>query len=124
MNEPKSVPVTSRILRWIARIWTLLLAGFALLMSLTPDPTITEPVPLEDWFLLGFWGVAIVGLLIALWWETVGAAITIVTMFLREIAWVVLKGDWMVNFLIVWILIVPPAILFLAAHRLDSNRRT
>jgi hypothetical protein len=124
MNEAKSLPLTSGILRWIARVWSLLLAGFALLMAFTPDPSITEPVPFEDWFLLGFWGVAIMGLLIAWRWETVGASLAVATMFLRELAWLVLKGRWIVNFLIVWALIIPPAILFLLAHRTESMRPT
>jgi Na+/proline symporter len=121
MDEPKSIPASSKILRWIARIWSLLLAGFALVLAFTPDPTITGPVPFEDWFLLAFWGVAIMGLLIAWWWENVGATISIGTMLLRELAWVILKGDWVENFLIVWALIVPPAILFLAANRLQAK---
>jgi hypothetical protein len=122
MNEAKSLPVTSSILRWIARVWSLLLAALALLMALTPDPSITEPVPFEDWFLLSFWGVAIVGLLIAWRWETVGAALAVASMILRELAWVVLKGQWIVNFLIVWALIIPPAILIIVAHRMESKR--
>jgi hypothetical protein len=122
MNEPASLPLTSRVLRWVARIWSLLLAAFALLMGLTPDPSITEPVPLEDWFLLGFWGVAILGLLVAWRWEIVGAAIAIATMLFREVAWVILKGGWVVSFLIVWAMIVPPAILFLVAHGLENKK--
>jgi hypothetical protein len=123
MNQAKSLPASSSILRWIARVWSLVLAAFALLMAFTPDPSITEPVPLEDWFLLGFWGVAILGLLIAWRWATVGSATTIAAMLLRELAWVILKGRWIVNFLIVWALILPPAILFLVAHRMGSNRQ-
>jgi hypothetical protein len=95
----------------------------ALIRVVTPDPTIIAPVPFVDWFLLGFWGVAILGLVLAWRWETVGAAIAIGTMFLRELAWVVLKGPWIVNFLIVWALILPPAILYLLASRIESEAR-
>jgi hypothetical protein len=121
MNEAKSHPLPSRFFRWIARIWSLLLAAFASLMVLTPDPTITGPVPLEDWFLLGLWGAAILGLLIAWRWQTFGAVFAMVARLLREVAWVILRGGWVVGFLIVWALIVPPAILFLVAHRLESK---
>ncbi|MGA9532727.1 MAG: hypothetical protein WBR18_08445 [Anaerolineales bacterium] len=103
------------VARWIARVWTLLLAGFALRMTFTPDPMITEPVPLQDYFLLSLWGLAIVGLLAAWRWERAGAWITLGVMFFREIAWVVLKGGWMVSFLIVWALMAPPAALYLLA---------
>jgi hypothetical protein len=72
-------------------------------------------VPVEDWFLLSLWGVAILGLLVAWQWELVGATIAIVTMFVRELAWVILKGPWLAGFLMIWLLIIPPAILYLVA---------
>jgi hypothetical protein len=86
-----------------------------------PDPYATEPVPAEDWFLLGLWGVAILGLLVAWRWERVGGILTIATMFFRELVWVVLKGNWMVSFLLIWAAIVPPAILFLVAWGLERK---
>jgi hypothetical protein len=65
--------------------------------------------------------VAILGLLVAWRWELAGGIITIATMFIRELAWVILKGLWMVNFLIVWSFLVPPAILFLVAWGLERK---
>jgi hypothetical protein len=121
MRQADAIPIGSRIARWVARIWALLLAAFALLRAITPDPLITEPVPLEDVILLGFWGVAILGLVIGWRWEVLGAGITIGTMVLREVVWVILKGDWIVNFLIVWALVVPPALLYLLANRLGRR---
>lgn len=103
------------VARWVARLWSLLLAAFAVMMIVTPDPTITEPVPLEDYFLLSLWGLAIVGLLIAWRWERFGAWLTLGLMSFREVVWVILKGDWMVSFLIVWVAVAPPAVLFLLA---------
>lgn len=114
--------ITSTRIRWLARIWSLLIFAFTVGRIFTPDPYATEPVPFEDWFLLGLWGIAILGLLVAWKWETTGAMITIGTMFFREAAWVLLKGRWLPNFLIVWVFLVPPAILFLVAQRME--RRT
>jgi len=120
----------SRAIRWIARGWSLLVAGFVVFMILSPDPYATEPVPAEDWLLLGFWGVAVLGLLIAWRWELQGAVITLASIFLRELAWVLikggwmvefliawlfLKGGWMVEFLIAWLFLAPPAVLYLLA---------
>jgi hypothetical protein len=51
----------------------------------------------------------------------VGGTITIATLSFRELAWIVLKGDWIVNFLIAWLFIVPPAILFLVAWGLEHK---
>lgn len=106
------------IVRWIARVWSLLILAFVVMMVVTPDPYATEPVPWEDWFLLSLWGVAVLGLLVAWRFELVGSMITIVTMFLREIVWILLKGRWMASFLIVWAFLVPPAVLFLLSSRM------
>ena len=122
MSTSTQSPVIPAVLRWIARIWSLLLAAFAVTMAVTPDPTIVAPVPLEDWILLGFWGVAILALLIGWRWETLGAVAAIVTMLLRELAWVILKGPWIVNFLIVWAVILPPAVMYLVSDRLIKSR--
>jgi hypothetical protein len=67
--------------------------------------------------------VAILGLLIAWRWELIGGIITIATMFVRELIWVMLKGDWLVNFLIIWFFVVPPAILFLVAWGLERKTK-
>lgn len=121
MSTSNDVPRSAKIIRWIARIWSILVFAFALVRIFTPDPYATEPVPVEDWFLLSLWGVAILGLLVAWRWELVGGILTIATLFFRELAWVVLKGPWFVNFLIIWAFLVPPAILFLIAWRLERN---
>jgi hypothetical protein len=120
-ENPASRP--EKTLRWIARIWSILVFAIALLKILTPDPYATEPVPALDWFLLSLLGVSILGLLIAWRWELVGGIVTISTMFLREIIWITLRGDWMISFLLFWIFIVPPAILFLAAWGLERKTR-
>ena len=120
----KSVSSTRRnikIIRWIARILSILVFVITLSILFTPDPYATEPVPAEDWFMLSLWGVAILGLVIAWRWEFVGGIITIATMFIRELAWIILKGPWMASFLIVWLFVVPPAILFLGAWRLERK---
>jgi hypothetical protein len=115
------VPRSVKITRWIARIWSLLVFAVALLIIFTPDPYATEPVPVADWFLLSLWGLAILGLLVAWWWELAGGILTVATLFIRELAWVMLKGDWMIDFLIAWLFIVPPAILFLVAGGLERK---
>ena len=108
-------------MRWVARIWGALITVAALIMVFTPDPYATEPISLRDGFLLSLWGVAILGLLLAWRWEVVGGIVTIATMVVRELAWVVLYGDWLVNFLLMWVVVVPPAILFLVSGRLERR---
>jgi len=122
MSHASTEVRAAAIMRWVARIWSLLIFAFALLKIFTPDPYATgDPIPADDQFLLALWGVAILGLLIAWRWEMVGGMITIATMFIRELAWVLLKGPWLVNFLIIWAVLVPPALLFIAAWRMERK---
>lgn len=123
MSPSKTMPRSAASIRWIARIWSILVFAVALLEILTPDPNATEPVPVADWLLLGLWGVAILGLLVAWRWELAGGMITIATMLVREMAWVILKGHWHANILIVWVFVVPPAILFLVAWGLGKRAK-
>ena len=123
MSNVNAVSRSVKIIRWIARIWSILIFVVALLRIFVPDPSVTEPVPALDWLLLSLWGVAILGLLIAWRWELIGGIITIATMFVRELIWVMLKGDWLVNFLIIWFFVVPPAILFLVAWGLEKKTK-
>ncbi len=121
MEEMKAPTRKSRLIRWLARIWSLMVFALTLMKILTPDPYATEPVPAEDWFLLSLWGLAILGLLLAWWKERAGGILTIGLMFLREIAWVIIKGKWLVAFLIFWAFIVPPAVLFIIASSLERR---
>ena len=124
MTQTNSVPRSVKIIRWTARIWSILVTAFCLLIFFEPgsggDP---EPIPPVDVFLLSLTGVALMGLFIAWRWELVGGIFTIAMLFIREIAWVILKGDWLVGFLILWFLIAPPGILFLVAWNLERKAK-
>lgn len=122
MGEVYAGPNYSGIVRWTARVWTVLVTALVALIIVTPDPYATEPVRAEDWFFLSLWGFALMGLWVAWRWELGGAIITIATMIFRELAWIFLKGDWMASFLIVWLLLVIPAVLFVLAWELERRR--
>jgi len=124
MSTAHALPRSVIIMRWIARIWSFLVFAVAILEIFVPDPNATEPVPLADWFLLSLWGVAILGVLVAWRWELVGGIITIASMFIRELVWIILKGQWLVNFLIVWLFVLPPAVLFLLAWGLERKAKS
>jgi hypothetical protein len=47
------------IIRWIARVWSILIFLVALLVVVVPDPNVVQPVPLTDWIELGFYWVSI-----------------------------------------------------------------
>lgn len=112
-----------KILRWTARIWSLLALVIALVVAISPDPYATEPVPFRDYFILSLWGIAIMGLVLAWRWERTGAWIAILTMVLREMLYLMINREWGIYFLLVWVLVIPPAIMYLLASHLDSKKR-
>jgi hypothetical protein len=121
MGVASDIPRNIKLIRWTARIWSILLFAFALMVMFSPDPYASGPVPAEDWILLSLWGLTILGLLVAWRWELAGSIFTIVMLLVRELAWIILKGPWLVNFLIFWALALPPAILYLIAWRAEKR---
>lgn len=117
MTSERNSGRPTTVMRWTARIWSVLVTGLALVMAFSPDPNMTGPVPAEDWFLLSLWAAAVAGLLIAWRWELVGSLLTLGLLLFRELAWVILKGPWLVNFLLVWLVLATPAVLYLLAWR-------
>lgn len=121
MSETPAVPRFANALRWTARIWSGVVFAIAILEIAFPDPYATEPVPAVDWFLLSLWGVAVLGLAVAWRREAIGATVTIAAMFVREMAFFLIKGFWHPAFLLVWVFVIPPAILFLVAWKLTKS---
>lgn len=122
MTKSASMPLSVSIIRWVARGWSILALLVALLIVFTPDPYATSSVSAIEWFILSLWGVAILGLLVAWRWEFLGGVITIGIMVLREIIFFVAMGYWIPAFLLVWILVIPPAILFILTARLSQPK--
>jgi hypothetical protein len=117
MAAPRSV----KIIRWTARIWSIFVTVFLLLIFFSPDSGGPGPIALVDKLLLSLTGVALIGLFIAWQWGLAGGIFTIAMLFIREIVWAILKGQRLVGFLVLWILIAPPAIMFLIAGSLDRK---
>ena len=123
ITMPLAIPRFIKSTRWIARIWSLLVTAGILLIFFSPDSVDAGPIAPVDIFLLSLTGVALLGLFIAWRWELLGGIFTIAVLFFREVAWIVLKGNWEMGFLILWVLILPPAILFLIAWGLERRGR-
>jgi len=122
MNNKTLFPRKILILRWIARIWSLVIFVFALIIIFSPDPYATgEPIPVTDYVLLGLWGVSVVGLLVAWQWELLGALIAIGALVLRDLLYLVFRGDWVLNFMLIWAAFLPPAIMFLLVWRMEKK---
>jgi hypothetical protein len=110
-----SVLHSVKVVRWIARLWSILIIIATLIIFLSPDSYGNGPIPAVDKFLLSLILFALLGLLAAWRWELVGSIFTITVLFIRELAWVILKGNWLIGFLLLWLLIAPPAVMFLIA---------
>jgi hypothetical protein len=119
----KYSPRKVKILRWVARIWSLFVLGLALVIAFTPDPYTTRPIELHEAFMLSIWGVAILGLILAWRWERFGALLTIITMPIREILYILFYREWTINFLLIWALVIPPAVMYLLAWRMDHKHK-
>jgi len=123
MLHKKRATQRIKTIRWLARILGVLVVIFWILKILDPQSGDLQQVAPVDAFLLSLTGLALAGLLLAWRWELAGGIFTLVMLFIREIAWVILKGNWMIGFLILWVMIATPAILFLAAWRMERKEQ-
>jgi len=123
MLHKKQATQRIKTIRWLARILGVLVVIFWILKILDPQSGDLQQVAPVDAFLLSLTGLALAGLLLAWRWELAGGIFTLVMRLIREIAWVILKGNWMIGFLILWVMIATPAILFLAAWRMERKER-
>ena len=112
-----------KVLRWIARAWSLFALTLALLIAFSPDPYAVNPIQPREVFMLSLWGIAILGLLLAWRWERLGALLTVIIMPIRELVYVLIYRDWTINFLLIWILVIPPAVMYLLAWYNDRHQQ-
>ena len=122
MNYTFMASRSIKIIRWIARLLSIVVTTLCLLIFFGSGSG-GGPIAPVDMFLLNLTVVALLGLFIAWRWELAGGIFTITMMFVREVAWVILKGQWLVEFLFLWLLIAPPAILFLIARSLERKSK-
>lgn len=123
MLHKKQATQRIKTIRWLARILGVLVVIFWILKILDPQSGDLQQVAPVDAFLLSLTGLALAGLLLAWRWELAGGIFTLVMLFIREIAWVILKCNWMIGFLILWVMIATPAILFVAAWRMERKEQ-
>jgi len=123
MLHKKQATQRIKTIRWLARILGVLVVIFWILKILDPQSGDLQQVAPVDAFLLSLTGLALAGLLLAWRWELAGGIFTLVMLLIREIAWVILKGNWMIGFLILWVMIATPAILFVAAWRMERKEQ-
>jgi hypothetical protein len=114
MSDVKPIVQGGNVPRWIARIWSGVVFSLAMLELIVPEHA-SEPVAGADIFLLSLWGLAVLGLLLAWRWEAFGGGLAIASLVVREAAFFLIKGFWTPAFLLIWVLVLPPALLYLLA---------
>ena len=119
MNRAGILNLFVKIIAWIARIWSILIAIFLLLDIIFSDPGNAGASAAADNIMSGLTGLALLGLFLAWHWVRFGSFFTLAALFLQELAGGILKGDWLVG-LILGLLIAPAAVLFLIARGLEK----
>lgn len=112
MKQQKKI----KIIRWVARIWSILtvLFAFALLFS-TLWESRDDPPSTIFWLLFGLWFAAVLSLMVSWGWEIAGGVLAITALISREMAYFYLSGEILSNFWMVWLPVLPPAVLFILA---------
>ncbi len=80
MNPAITVSRSAKTICWIARIWSIVVIFFCLLIFFEPLSGIFGAIAPVDVFLLSLIGVTLLGLLIAWRWEQVGGIFTLAIM--------------------------------------------
>ena len=122
MNNAGTLPLSAKIIAWIARLWSIFVTAFFLLDVFLSDPGGAGSSSAGNSMMLVLTGLALLGLFLAWRWNGFGALFTLVALFLQEIFSGIFHGDWSTG-LILWLLIGPPAVLFLIAWGIGKKTK-
>jgi CHASE2 domain-containing sensor protein len=96
------------------------LLAFALLFSTLLENSDDPPTTIF-WLLFSLWFVAVLSLLFGWRWEIAGGVLAITALVSREMAYFYLSGMILVNFWMVWLPVLPPALLFILAWQQERK---
>ena len=118
-------PSVVTVLRWTARVWSLLVLPVVLLIALSPDLHATVPVALIDWILLSLFAVATIGLLLAWRWEALGGIVVVASVLVQNVGFGIVHGFGLVPqfFAIAGLSFLVPAGLFLLCWAQSRGKR-
>jgi len=123
MRKKKDHSKLIKILRWIARICSILALLLAIGILLTPGAaSVDKDQVLVYWVLTGIWLVGVLGLLIAWRWELAGAIVALAALISRDMFYFSLSGKSFVDFKMIWLPIMIPALLFIVVWWIDRGK--
>ncbi|HEY9122454.1 MAG TPA: hypothetical protein VIM80_05615 [Brevefilum sp.] len=110
------------IMRWAARVWSILAFAFGviLLVSVLVEQQ-TDPQSSIYWLLFGLWFASLLGLMAGWRWEMAGGVIALSSLISRELMVYFFSGRVLVGFWMVWLPILPAAVLFMETWRLENK---
>lgn len=109
-------------IRWIARILSILILLLTITLLISSAlASNTENLSLVYWLLLGLWCLSAVCLVSAWRWELIGSILAVTALVSRELVYLYLSGQLLVDFWQVWLPILFPAALFILAWDLERK---
>jgi hypothetical protein len=116
-EKEKWVPVV----RWVARVWSLVPITFGLAEVIFPDHGVQESVvvPWTSWLALSILGISIIGLVVAWRWELIGARISAAAFIVFVVVFLITVERSYPAVLIFILAIGVPAGLFMAVAHND-----
>ncbi len=124
MREQESNVKLIKLMRWTARVLSVLVLILAITILVTPGTEVEGQTPsVAYWILLVMWCVGVLGLLIAWRWELAGAIIAIFALITRDMFYFSLSRQSFVDFGMVWLPILIPALIFALVWWLDKKAK-
>jgi hypothetical protein len=104
-----------QLVRWIARVWSLVPIWFGLMHVFSPDNDPNIVVPWTDWLALSLAAVCLAGLAIAWRWERVGAWIALSALAVFSTVFLITVERIFPAIVIFLFVLGVPAVMFLVA---------
>lgn len=124
MGEIFAIPKWVKILRWIARIWSLTLAIVIIMIVFTPDTNSTGQISSSEIFYLSLYAASAFGLLLAWKWELFGATISLLAIITQAISIILGKGfNFYLKIAVTQLLFIIPAIIFIICWQFSRIKR-
>ena len=125
MEAASKSQVWIKVLRWLARVWSIPAIMFAGAHIISPDNGNGAQVNWYEWLAVGTMFLSVLALIVAWWKEKIGGWAAIILLVLSLIIYTIYAQEifpWQ-GLLTLVIGVVVPAILFLVSARFDTPQQ-